>query len=150
MPVRGAITRTQWLCITLPIAAIIALIAIPNIKLARMTANGAAAKRSIRAINIAQAKFLRLSPQKGYACSLARLGEAHLITDSLASGTNRGYIFEVSKCGSGTANSVYRLFAHPVTRDQTGHWVFCSNQTGLVRASPESREDCFDNGVEQH
>jgi hypothetical protein len=47
------------------------------------------------------------------------------------------------------ANSVYRLFAHPVTKDQAGHWVFCSDQTELVRASPESRDDCFDNGVEQ-
>jgi hypothetical protein len=63
MPAEGAITRTQWLCIALPIAAIIALIAIPNIRLARMAASGAPAKRSIRAINTAQAKFSTLHPE---------------------------------------------------------------------------------------
>jgi hypothetical protein len=90
-----------------------------------------------------------LNPEKVYPCSLASLGEGHLITDFLASGTKRGYIFEVSDCGSGTVNGVYRRFAHPVTRGRTGRWVFGSNQTGPEKASPESRENCFDNGVEE-
>jgi hypothetical protein len=39
------------------------MIAIPNLKLARMTANEAAARRSLRAINAAQARFAESNSQ---------------------------------------------------------------------------------------
>jgi hypothetical protein len=60
----GGISRRQWLRLPLAIVVIIAIIAIPNVKLARMTANEAAAQWSSRAINVAQAKFSTLTPEK--------------------------------------------------------------------------------------
>ena len=138
-----------WLYIVGVFATIVAVIAIPNLKLARITANEASAKLSLHAINVAQAKFAASNHAKGYACTLGALRDDQLIPDSLAAGEDKGYLFEISDCGPPTPNRVYRVFAHPETKDQTGHWVFCSDQTTREKASPESREDCFDHGVAQ-
>ncbi len=141
-------SRTVWLLV-LGIAAIVAAIAIPNLKLARMTANEASAKRMLQAINTAQQKFLASNPAKGYACTLGELAEARLIPGSLESGKDKGYLFEIFDCRSGAPNAAYRVFAHPVTKKETGYWAFCTDQTARVKASPESREDCFEQGIAQ-
>jgi hypothetical protein len=143
------IGRAAWIWILIVFAAIVALIAIPNLKLARMTANEASAKRSLFAINVAQAKFRASNPAKGYACTLGTLREARLIPDSLASGDDKGYLFEISDCESGSPNGSYRAFAHPVTKKETGYWLFCTDQTARVKASPDSRADCFEQGIAQ-
>ena len=141
--------RTVWLLIVVGIAAIVAAIAIPNVKLARMTANEASAKRMLHAINTAQQKFAASNPTEGYACTLGELAEARLIPNSLESGKDKGYLFEIFDCRSRAPNAAYRVFAHPVTKKETGYWVFCTDQTKRVKASPESRADCFDQGVTQ-
>jgi hypothetical protein len=141
--------RTIGLAIALGFVAVVAAIAIVGFKLARMTANEASARRSLHAINSAQAKFAESDPSKGYACSLRTLGDVRLIPDSLAAGKYKGYLFEISNCGSELSNRVYRVFAHPVEKDKTGSWVFCSDRVGRVKGSPESREDCFLEGVVQ-
>jgi hypothetical protein len=137
------------LYVGLVLAAIVAVIAVPNIKLARMTANEASAKRSLRAINVAQTNFSASDPSRGYACTLDILNRAGLIPDSLASGEDRGYVFEISDCESRLPNSAYRATAHPVTKKETGYWLFCTDQTARMKASPESNADCFEHGVAQ-
>jgi hypothetical protein len=134
--------RPVWLVIGLVVFGLILAIAIPNIKLGRMTANEAAARQSLRAINLAEAKFAKSDTAGGYACSLQRLSESHLIEDSLANGKNRGFLFDISDCGSKPPYKTYHAFATPLMKNQTGYWVFCSDQTGQVKGSPTSRGDC--------
>ena len=142
-------SRAAWIWILIALAVIVAAIAIPNLKLARMSANEASAKRSLFAIDAAQTAFRASNPAKGYACTLGALREARLIPGSLASGEDKGYRFEISDCESGSPNGAYRAFAHPLTKKETGVWVFCTDQTARVKASPESRADCFEQGIAQ-
>jgi type II secretory pathway pseudopilin PulG len=146
--------RTISLIVLIGLVAIVAIIAIPNLRLAGMTANEAAARRSLRAINLAQTKFAGSNPKKGFSCGLRTLGDARLISDRLASGAHKGYVFEISNCESELPNSElpnkeYRVSAHPAQNNKTGYWVFCSDQTATVKGSPQSLEDCFDQGVAQ-
>jgi hypothetical protein len=102
------------------------------LKDARMDANEESARDAIRVINVAQRQFSKSNPTRGYACSLRTLSEAHLIPNSLALGKNRGYLFEISECGSELPAKTYRLAAHPVTKNETGNWSFRSDETGNV------------------
>jgi type IV pilus assembly protein PilA len=136
-----------WLILGLVFVAIVLVIAIPNLKLARMTANESSARDSLRAVNAAEARFAKLHPTEGYTCSLAKLGELRLIAVSLASGKDHGYVFEMSGCESTLPSATYRLSAYPAERNQTGYWVFCTDQTGTVKGSSESVEDCRLNGA---
>jgi len=138
-----------WVVLLVVFAGIVAAIAVPNLKLARMTANESYARTSLRTINAAELKFIQLNPAKGYACSLTTLSEARLISDQLASGLEKGYKFEISDCGLENPNGVYRVSAQPVAKNHTGYWVFCTDQTARIKGSPTSREDCFNVGVER-
>ncbi len=142
-------SRTVGLLLVLGIVAIVAAIAVPNLKLARMTANETSAKRVLHAINTAQQKFAASNPAKASACTLGELVEARLLPNSLEFGKDKGYLFEIFDCRSGAPNAAYRVFAHPVTKKETGYWVFCTDQSNRVKASPQSRADCFDQGVTQ-
>lgn len=139
--------RTISLIVLLGLVAFVAVIAIPNVRLARMTANEAAARRSLRAINLAQKKFAELNPKKGFVCGLGMLGDAHLIPHPLALGADKGYLFEISNCESELPNTGYRVSAHPAEKNKTGYWVFCSDQSAIVKGSSQSLEDCFDQGL---
>jgi hypothetical protein len=150
MPAGRKTGRTTWLVLSLGFMVLVAAMAIPNIKLARMTANEASARRSLRIVNSAETKFAELHHGDEYACSLVALGEANLIPTSLASGEQMGYVFKLSDCEAPLASQGYRVSAQPAMKNQTGYWVFCSDQTGTVKGSPESIEDCFVNGVIQH
>jgi hypothetical protein len=55
---------------------IVAAVAVPNLKLARMTADGASAKRALLVINAAEVRFAELHPDEGYVCSLATVAQA--------------------------------------------------------------------------
>jgi Tfp pilus assembly protein PilE len=139
----------MWMWILLVFAAILAAIAVPNFKLARMTLNETSAKRSLHAINTAEAKFFAPNPSTGYACSLGILRNARLLPASLASGEDKGYSFEIYDCGLELPRKTYRVVARPVAKSKTGYWVFCSDQLARVKGSPDSQRDCFDQGVAQ-
>jgi type II secretory pathway pseudopilin PulG len=139
--------RTISIIVLLGFVAVVAIIVIPNLSLARMTANEAAARQSLRAINLAQAKFAESNPKKGFACGLRTLGNSRFLSDSLASGADKGYLFDISNCESELPNKAYRLSAHPAQKNKTGYWEFCSDQTAIVKGSSQSLEDCFDEGV---
>lgn len=143
---RGSSWR-RW--IFLPLASIVSVIAIPNLKLARMTANEASAKRSLHAINDAEARFSASNPALGFTCSLEILRDARLIPASLASGGDKGYSFDLSDCSLEPPTKAYRAVARPLAKSKTGFWVFCSDQSARVKASPDSERDCFDQGVVQ-
>lgn len=134
-------SRTLWLVAGLGVAVVCA-IAIPNLKLARMTANEAAARRSLHAVNSAQTQFAKLNSGR-YACALRALGEARLIADSLARGRDRGYLFNISACAIRDPEAIYKVIATPEIRNGTGYWVFFTDQAGRVEGSSESVEDCL-------
>ncbi len=134
--------RRGLLILGLALIALIAAIAIPNIKLARITANEAAARRSLRAINLAETKYAQSNPAQGYTCNLQLLSESQLIDHSLANGKDKGFLFDISDCGTRAPYKTYHAFAAPLMKNQTGNWVFCSDQMGHVKGSPTSRDEC--------
>jgi Tfp pilus assembly protein PilE len=145
----GTSRRTVWPLVVLGIAAVLAVIAIPNLKLARMTANEASAKSMLHAINTAQERFSAANPSKGYACTLGALADPRLIPESLASGEDKGYLFEIFDCGRGEPNRCLPRVC--VSRVEKRNRLL-----GLLYGSDGSRErqsrkraDCLQQGVAQ-
>jgi len=129
----------------IPIILIIAAIAIPNLLRSRIAANEASAIGSIRTINTAERAYASSYPSNGYACHLSQLGtgsssigpeNAGLIDQRLASGTKRGYRFAMY-CGA-VGIPDYTIIAYPITPNQTGSRVFCSDSSGVIRYKPNN------------
>jgi type IV pilus assembly protein PilA len=136
------------LLIVVAIILIIAAIAIPNLLRSKMAANEASAVGSIRTINTAEVTYANSYPTVGFG-ALAVLGgpaascagatfaasaNACLIDDVLAQGTKSGYNFVATAAG-GTPTTTYVSTAIPVTAGTTGQRDFCSDQSGVVRAT---------------
>lgn len=96
------------LLVVVIIIAIIAAIAIPNLLASRRTANEAAAVSSLRTLHSAQATYQATYLQV-YG-SLANLGAAGLIDDTLEAGTKNQYTFTVT---TDTNRSIYCATAVP-------------------------------------
>jgi len=130
----------NWIGVGIAVVGVTVLgvIAIPGLKLARMTANEAGARKSLLLINAAEVNFAKLHPDQGYACSLRELGMAN---------QREGYLFEISDCEPQAPNKAYRVSARPAVKDQTGYWAFCSDEGGVIKGSSESVEDCRAAGV---
>jgi type IV pilus assembly protein PilA len=132
-----------------PFILIIAAIAIPNLLRARMAANEAAGVASIRILATAEATYSSMHPDVGYTCSLSDLGAAQLIGGPLASGQKSGYTFELSGCTAGEQGAVtkYRVFASPLTRNQTGIRNFCADESAVIKVKANgSVQQCLENG----
>jgi type IV pilus assembly protein PilA len=132
----------------IPIMLIIAAIAIPNLLRARTAANEASAVGSVRLLNTAEISYASAHPDAGFTCSLSDLSD--LIDSQMVSGRKNGYAFEVLGCSSETgtgANTRYRVVAYPITANQTGVRVFCSDESAVVHVDASgSAERCFENG----
>jgi len=123
---------------------IIAAIAIPNLLRAKMAANEASAVGSVRAINTACYKYA--AQYKSFPPALANLGPGGnsganpegLINAPLASGQKSGYLFtyEPGPAQDGAIQS-YELHADPVTPGTTGRHHFFTDQSGVIRLSPD-------------
>lgn len=143
------------LLIVVAIILIIAAIALPNLMVARMSANEASGVQSIRTIQSAETAYATTYPALGFSVTLVQLGgasnsacsaspaQACLIDDVLASGTKSGYIF--TWVGDGLTPSVsYDINADPVVRGSSGRRSFFSNYPGVIRyndAAPASITD---------
>ncbi len=119
----------------IPLILIIAAIAIPNIRRARIAANESSAIVSVRQLVAAETDY---SSQRdaGYTCRLSDVVAAGPIDAQLSSGQKNGYVFQLSGCrpdAVGGANLHYLVVAYPVVRDRTGSESFCSDETGVVK-----------------
>ncbi|HYU47011.1 MAG TPA: DUF4190 domain-containing protein [Terriglobales bacterium] len=141
----------------LPFVLIIAAIAIPNLLRARIAANEASAVASLRTINQAEISFQSEYPAMGFTCRLASMGgsgpsapsadHAQLIDDALASGQKHGYRFVLENCVNTETEHKYQVVALPLVRNQTGARIFCSDESGVIKAGEgESAEECLANG----
>lgn len=147
------------LMIVLALVVIVAAIAIPSMKEAKINANEASAVVSIRAINTAEVSYA--ATYGGFAGSLANLGGAEpctksaetacLLDQSLAGGVKAGYRFvAVGGNPSGGDNTTYVTGAAPEIFDQTGKRVFCSTEKNVIRVDlnaggntiPPGGEEC--------
>ena len=139
------------LLIVVAIILIIAAIAIPNLLRARMSASEASAVGSLHAINTAEIEY-NSTYGKGFSPDLPSLGsggtnpcvasEAHacLIDDSLAMATSpsrpkQGYYFTYTPS---TGDTVYSVVGLPAVIGQTGQRGFYSDQSGVVRFTPDA------------
>jgi type IV pilus assembly protein PilA len=147
------------LMIVIALILIIAAIAIPSMKEAKIHANETAAVGAIRAINTAEVSYQ--ATYGGYADTLANLGGADpctksaetacLLDQSLAGGVKSGYKFvAVGGNPSGGANTSYVVGAAPEVFDRTGKRAFCSTDKNVMRVdlnanestNPPSAEEC--------
>jgi type IV pilus assembly protein PilA len=128
---------------------IILAIAIPNLLRARMAANEASAAGAVRNLNAAEVRYANDHKEAGYACSLRDLENAGLIDESLASGTRYGYRFQVEGCSGRTGGPMtqYEISAFPVRFNQSGIRQFCSDESGVIKSSRSSRQDCMESGA---
>ena len=146
------------LMIVLALIVIMAAIAIPSMKEAKINADEASAVASIRAINTAEVSYE--TTYGGYADSLANLGGAEpctksaetacLLDQSLAGGVKSGYRFAaVGGNPSAGANTSYVASAAPEVYDRTGKRRFCSTEKNVIRADSNGAGSTIPPGVEE-
>jgi type IV pilus assembly protein PilA len=134
---------------SLPIVLIIAAIAIPNLLRARIAANEASAAGGVRTLNVAEVSYAQSHAASGFTCSLTDLHDAGLIDEKLTSATRYGYRFRIDGCGGRTGGPVtqYQISAFPVKFNQSGVRQFCSDESGVIKSSKNSRQDCMESGA---
>jgi type II secretory pathway pseudopilin PulG len=153
--VGGLVLGYLGLCLV-PVALIVAAIAIPNLIHSRAADNQAAAVSSLRQIDSAAMSYAA-TYHNGYPRDLdvlAGLGtqncdHAGLIDGALAGGFRNGYIFKYQSTGDDLAGKSQRkagagcaffgadgftVTAEPVTRGATGGRSFYMDQTGIIRS----------------
>ena len=141
MPRQTGFTLME-LMIVMAIILIIAAIAIPGMREAKINADEASAVGSIRAINAAEVSYQ--AAYGGFADSLANLGGAEpctkssatacLLDQSLAGGVKSGYVFVATGGNpSGGENTSYVVGAAPEVFDRTGKRLFCSTEKNVIR-----------------
>jgi type IV pilus assembly protein PilA len=146
MAIAGLVFGYMWI-VAVPIMAIIAAIAIPNLLRARMAANESSAAVSVRTLITAEATYAAAHPDAGYSCSLSDL--SNLVDSTLASGQKNGYVFQLSGCTAGESGAIakYQVVAYPTVKNNTGTRAFCSDESGVVKVdSGGSAQNCLENG----
>jgi type II secretory pathway pseudopilin PulG len=133
--------------VALPVILIIAAIAIPNLLRSRVAANEASAVGSLRTINVAAVTYATTYPKAGFPGSLEAMGGAApctpssttacLIDPMLALGLKSGYGFTYAAedaDGDGVIEA-YTVEAVPVSPGNSGNRSFCSDESGVIRAT---------------
>jgi type IV pilus assembly protein PilA len=113
-----------------------------KMKHGRVDASEASAVGSMRTLNTALVTYASTYPEIGFASSIAALGgeggdpnRSGLIDAVLASGEKSGYRFVYER----TSAETYSIVARPVTFGQTGMRSFFTDQSGVIRFTPEDR-----------
>jgi prepilin-type N-terminal cleavage/methylation domain-containing protein len=135
------------LLIVVAILLILAAIAIPSFLRAKISADEAAAARSVREISSAETSYHASYPTIGYAKDLVSLGgplpctpssaTACILDENLSSGFKSGYKFFAAGFASGGAvNTDFVGSSAPNTYNQSGNRNFCIVSDGVVREDP--------------
>ncbi len=133
------------LLIVVAIILIMAAIAVPNYLRSRLVANEASASQSVRTINTALITYSSTYQAVGFPTTLIALGGANpctasstnacLLDEVLSSGTKAGYAYAFT--GDGNTPSVgYSVTATPISYGVSGQRMFCSDQTSVIRFTP--------------
>ncbi|HEY6386782.1 MAG TPA: type II secretion system protein [Candidatus Acidoferrum sp.] len=133
------------LLIVVAIILIMAAIAVPNYLRSRLVANESSATQSVRTINTAVITYSSIYQNVGFPPNLISLGgttpctaaptSACLLDVVLSSGTKAGYVFAYT--GDGLTPSLnYNIAATPVSLGVSGQRMFCSDQTSVIRYTP--------------
>ena len=134
----------------IPIALIIAAIAIPNLLRARIAANEASAVSTIRVLVTAEISHQAAHPEDGFSCDFRQVVSEAGLDPDMAHGTLHGYVFRLSDCSSeGTGKNItkFHIVAYPAARNQTGRRAFCVDESAVIRFSPNgSAMQCLQNG----
>lgn len=131
--------------IVVAIIGLLVAIAIPNLLRARVSANEAAAKASIRTIVTAIENFRADQNPPSYPASLAALAATTpaYLEPILATGTKQGYTFVYFAAATVNVNILgtnyavvpaYSVGATPVASGTTGNSTFYTNSTGIIYA----------------
>jgi type IV pilus assembly protein PilA len=133
------------LLIVVAIILVITAIAVPSFLRSRMAANEASASQSVRTINTAVITYSSIYQTTGFPPTLIALGGAGPCTASstnaclldtvLSAGTKAGYTFVYTGDGQ-TPSLTYTVSATPVSQGVSGTRMFCSDQTSVIRFTP--------------
>lgn len=115
----------------IPIIALVAAIAIPNLLRARLNANEYAAISSMHTIGTAAEVYRAANKPVTYPASLSELANANppYIDSALGTGVKQGYTFDYSRID----NNHYSCQAKPVEENVTGMRVFYVDESGVIR-----------------
>jgi type IV pilus assembly protein PilA len=133
------------LLIVVAIILIITAIAVPSFLRSRMAANESSAAQSVRTINTAVITYSSTYQNVGFPPTLIALGgagpctatstNACLLDNVLSAGTKAGYTFVYT--GDALVPSLsYVVTATPVSQGVSGQRQFCSDQTSVIRFTP--------------
>jgi len=135
------------LMIVMALIVIIAAIAIPSMREAKISADETSAVTSIRTISTAEISYQ--AAYGGFADALGNLGGADpctkssttacLLDESLAGGSKSGYRFSATGANPAAGgNTSYVVGAAPEVFDRTGKRRFCSTEKNVIRADPNT------------
>lgn len=140
------------LVMAIPVTLIVAAIAIPNLIRARISANQASAVASVRTLNTALITYQ--STYDHYPQTISQLGppgpsqrvdeqHAGLIDAVLADRVKYGYAFTYESVPKQDASGTdgYAIHADPLQYDRTGVSHYFSDQSGVIRMSPNKEAD---------
>ena len=134
------------LLIVVAIILIIAAIAIPNLLKSKMAANESSAVGTVRTITTAEVTYNQACTAIGFSPDLTSLNTGGAcgapgagivdnvlgVDPALKSGYSAVY---AAVAGVGGVNTTYTIVNTPQTIGTTGQRQFCSDQTGVIRAS---------------
>jgi Domain of unknown function (DUF4190) len=147
--IAGLVLGYLWIA-GIPIALVLAPIAIPNLQRARIAADEVSAIAGVRTITAAETSYAAAHSGEGYTCSLSSLRQTGLISQRVANGQKNGYVFELSGClpgADGTANSKYHVVAYPLRLHRTGERSFCADESAVLKVVTEgSPQQCLEAG----
>lgn len=123
------------LLMVIEVMAVLAAMALPNIKMSRKAADEAAAVSCLRQLSDAQELYRPRQNPPGYAPSLQRLRAAGLIDETIANGSKSGYDFMVN--GLAGLNT-YGFTATASMQGNTGDRSFYVDQTGVIRMADDA------------
>jgi hypothetical protein len=105
-----------------------------------------AAIATVHELVVAEAKFARAHPERGYTCNLFELPDGGWIDDEridkqliktlATTGKRSGFSFEIRGCQQvdGKPNPTYKIIALPLNDgDPDGRDNVCADQSGIVR-----------------
>ncbi len=137
------------LLIVVAIILIIAVITVPNLLRAKISANESSAVQTLRQISTAETSYHTTYPQVGYAADLTSLGgpmncapspaAACILDTVVSSGNKSGYTFLAAgfAFGSSAINTQFVASSAPMTFNKSGVRNFCiATDDGAVRAQP--------------